>query len=111
MKTIILKTVFLLVLTGGASGVVAAPFVHTEFAAETSITVLGDKPLSGGTVFVKRCDQCPRVAVSFNAGTLYYQQRKRISVDAAMALDGQGATIFYDPKTKYVTRVVFWRSQ
>ena len=110
MDTSVLKILIVLMAaaTGFHSG--ATEFIHQEYAAETSETRLGSTPLRGGTIYVKRCDHCPTVAVSLNAGTLYYQHKNRITAEAAMALDGNGSTIFFDPNTRFVTRIVFWRN-
>lgn len=111
MKILALKTTALFIALCGASALLAAPFVHKEYAAETTATRLGSTPLQGGTLYVKRCDHCALTTVSVNADTLYYRHGELISTASAVALDGQGATIFFDPETKYVTRIVFWRTQ
>ena len=94
-------------------GVIGLPVLadkldHLEYAAEVLKAKLGNAPTRGGLIYVKRCDECQIEGVSFDASTLYFQDDDQISAKEAQARNGQGATVFYQPTTKLVTRVVFW---
>lgn len=98
------------------TGLIALPVFanqleHLEFAAEVLETRLGNAPVKGGLIYVKRCDECKTEGVSFDNRTLYFQESNLISASEAQARDGNGATIFFHPKSKLVTRVVFWATE
>ena len=80
---------------------------HQEYAAELDAKQLQYAPVNGGIFYVKRCDYCPTIGISFVPGTLYFQDRQRISAAQAKAILSGGVTVFFDPASKYVTRVVY----
>lgn len=59
-------------------------------------------------VYARRCDQCPTLALSIDPRTAIYDGRKRIAIGSAAAFDKRGGTLFFDPETRRVTRIVFW---
>ncbi|MFK8032128.1 MAG: hypothetical protein AB8G18_18000 [Gammaproteobacteria bacterium] len=79
-----------------------------EYAAEMEIAEFGNAPTAGGLVYIKRCDQCPKTGVTFRAQTRFFDGRRAISAVAAERLAERGATLLFDPETRYVTRVIYW---
>ncbi len=79
-----------------------------EHAAEILNLDLGNAPSTNGLIYVRRCDSCNQVGVSFRAQTRFYDGKRPISAVAAEALAGRGATVLYEPGSRYVTRVIFW---
>lgn len=79
-----------------------------EFAAELEHVEFGNAPSTNSLIFVKRCDQCPRLGVTFRTQTQYFDGTRPITAAAAENLAGRGATVLFDPDSRYVTRVIFW---
>lgn len=102
-----------LVVTALAVGLAAAGssaqlMEAKEYAAEISRFEFGNAPTTNGLIFVRRCDQCAETGVSFRAQTQYFDGRRAITAEAAEQLSDRGATVMFDPGSRYVTRVVFW---
>jgi len=79
-----------------------------EYAAELATTKFGKAPTTGGLIYVKRCDGCPTMGVTFRAQTQFLDGKRSITAVAAERLSNRGATLLFDPKTRYVTRVIYW---
>ena len=87
----------------------AAQFMEArEFAAELEQVEFGSAPTTGGLIFVKRCDQCSQQGVTFRAQTQYFDGDRQITAVAAEKLSGRGATVLFDPESRFVSRVIFW---
>jgi len=59
-------------------------------------------------LYAKRCDQCETVAVSIDKDTRVFDGRRPITMGQAAGFESRGATIFFDPKTRRVSRIVYW---
>lgn len=113
MKT---PTLFLFIVAAlfiGATGSKTfAQFMEAkEYSAEIDSVDFGNAPTAGGLVYVKRCDQCAVTGVTFHSQTRFFDGDRVISADAAEKLGQRGATLLFDPETRYVTRVVYWSEE
>ncbi len=79
-----------------------------EYAAELNNVEFGSAPTTNSLIFVKRCDQCSRLGVSFRAQTQFFDGKRSITAVAAEKLTGRGATVLFDPDSRYISRVIFW---
>ncbi len=79
-----------------------------EHAAEIQSLDIGNAATTNGLIYIRRCDQCSQVGVSFRAQTRFYDGKQSITALDAEALAGRGATVLYDVQSRYVTRVIFW---
>ena len=86
-----------------------AGMVLQEYAAEIDAVHLGNTPQSGGLFYVKQCDHCPIIGVSFQPNTLFFLNNQQISTKQALNIVDGGATVFFDPTSRFVTRVVYWK--
>lgn len=59
-------------------------------------------------VYARRCDHCPTLALSIDAKTRVYDGSLPISLDRAAGFAKRGGTLYFDPATRQVTRIVFW---
>ncbi len=88
-----------------------APAAHArldvmEGAAEVDALTL--KASARQTVYAARCDSCPPLTLSINAQTQFFAGGRRVAL-SAVAQRELGATVFFDPGTYKVTRVLFWQ--
>ncbi len=109
LKTLAISVAFA-VSFGSAFGSAAnAQFMEIkEYAAELRTTEFGNAPTSGGLIYVRRCDGCPVMGVTFRPQTLFQDGRRTITAAAAEKITTRGATVLFDPETRYVTRVIYW---
>ncbi|MEM7083574.1 MAG: hypothetical protein AAF465_12655 [Pseudomonadota bacterium] len=79
-----------------------------EHSAELERVEFGTAPTTGGLIYIKRCDFCATQGVTFRAQTRFFDGKQPITAKAAEALINRGATLIFDPDSRYVTRVTFW---
>ena len=108
MNTSLRKTVLALLCGLMCAGVSAQFMEAKEFAAELDQVEFGNAPTSGGTIFVKRCDQCTSLAVTFRAQTRFFDGDRPITAAKAEQIVDRGATVLFDPDSRDVVRVIFW---
>ncbi len=76
-----------------------------EGAAEVDTLTL--KSAVTQLVYARECDSCALLALSVTAQTQYFQGNSRIALATAVATP-RGATVFFDPEARTVTRIVYW---
>ncbi len=108
--TVALIALMTLVSSGGLLGAAASAQLMEmkEYAAELATPEFGKAPTTGGLIYVKRCDGCPTMGVTFRAQTQFKDGKRTITAVAAEQLSDRGATLLFDPITRYVTRVIYW---
>lgn len=104
MKNFLLVILSSLAIHGTA---LAQTMTVTEYTAEFTNSSFGDAPANNGLIFVKRCDGCDRTSVRFNAKTRFFRDDTLISAQQAVELNGQRSTLFFDPTSRHVTRVIY----
>lgn len=77
-----------------------------EGAAEVSELKLG--VTASQTVYASRCDECPTLALSVGPETQYFDSNRATTL-ARVAGQPRNATIFYNPQSRRVTRILFWQ--
>ncbi len=101
--------IFFLALALAAAGTASANgkvFEIVEHAAEVM-----ELELTADTrqlIYARRCDECPTVALSLDPQTRVFDGRRLISLGMATAFQKRGGTIFFDPATRKITRIVYW---
>ncbi|MFK7886836.1 MAG: hypothetical protein AB8G16_08220 [Gammaproteobacteria bacterium] len=81
-------------------------FEVLERAAEVSELTL--KANAAQTVYAKRCDECPTLALSVGPETQYYNGNRAITL-SRVAGQTHNATVFFNAQTRRVTRILFWQ--
>lgn len=61
-----------------------------------------------GQIYARVCDQCEMLTLTVNAKTLAFVRKRPVSLAEAERRRGEGATVLFDPKSRIVTRIVFW---
>ena len=88
----------------------AAP--HTlrtiEEAAESPALDLSMSSSTEGRVLARLCDDCEILTLRVNADTAVLYHGGQASLQVAKDRAAQGATVFFDPKTLVVKRIVLW---
>ncbi len=77
-----------------------------ERAAEVSELKLGVG--TAQTVYASRCDECPTLALSVGPETQYFDSNRATTL-ARVAGQPRNATIFFNPQSRRVTRIMFWQ--
>ena len=77
-----------------------------EGAAEVEALTL--KSAATQTVYARECDSCALLALSVTSQTQYFQGNARITLATASA-QNHGATVFFDPEARTVSRIVYWK--
>ena len=87
----------------------AAQFMEAkEYAAELENVEFGNAPTTNGLIYIRRCDHCHQQGVTFRAQTQFFDGKRPITAVVAEKLTGRGATLLFDPDSRYVSRVIFW---
>lgn len=80
-------------------------FRVVEGAAEVETLTL--KSAAAQIVYARECDSCALLALSVTPQTQYFQGNTRITLAAASARTN-GATVFFDPEARTVSRIKYW---
>ena len=98
---------FWLVLAGtNAAQADTRVFEVVEHAAEVMELQLGANAQQ--LIYAQRCDECPTLALSLDKRTRIYDGRTPVTLSRAAGYLNRGGTIFFDPQTRVITRIVFW---
>jgi len=83
--------------------------VHAEYrfieqAIETNqLAITTPKP--GGFILIRPCEKCKVLSLQLDSNTRAFHKGKPVSLSAIPEHPKSALTVFYDPKTKTVTRV------
>ncbi len=77
-----------------------------EHAAESPYLDLALTTSDSGTVRTRRCDHCPMLTLRVDGNTVVRQGGTRLSLSDAELNRDRGATVFFDPETLIVTRIL-----
>ena len=94
-----------------ASGIVAAAprtLRAVEQAAESPSLDLDLSSSTSGQVIARLCDGCELLTLQVNAATAVFLHGARATLQLAAERKDQGATVFFDPATLIVNRIVLW---
>ncbi len=95
----------LVTATAGA----ALPLKTIEECVESGTSLVRLPGTAGGTLAATQCSGCPSVRLSFNSRTRYYIGKDLVSYaklrEAAAKGDDLRLDLFYDPKTRNLTRL------
>src|SRR5262245_14830308 len=94
-----------------ASGVVSgAPKTlrAVEQAAESASLDIDLDSSTGGHVTTRLCDRCELLTLQVTKDTAVFLHGARATLQFAAERKDQGATVFFDPSTLIVTRIVLW---
>ncbi len=80
-----------------------------EEGAEVSLLELDASTGEGTRIYTKLCDYCEQLTLRISDDTQFFRRQTPISMGAATKLRGIGATVHFNPETRDVTRIVFWR--
>ncbi|MEM9386116.1 MAG: hypothetical protein AAGA68_13710 [Pseudomonadota bacterium] len=80
--------------------------VIREHAAESPYLDLSLTSTTTGTIRARRCDQCPELTLRVDGSTVASQGGRRLTLAQAELNRDRGATVFYDPKSLIVTRIL-----
>ncbi len=98
-----------LILTLSVFSIAATEIIIPETGIESSTSDIRLPGKSNGYILVRSCPECDQLTLSLSAGTRYlvngapveYQDFRRLSRER-----GNGLDIFYDPRSKAVTRMM-----
>ncbi|MEO0423924.1 MAG: hypothetical protein AAF184_16415 [Pseudomonadota bacterium] len=102
-------TLSLLLALGASTGANALhpnEMVIREHAAESPYLDLALTSTTSGTIRTRRCDQCPELTLRVDSNTVASQGGRRLTLSQAELNRDRGATVFYDPKSLVVTRIL-----
>jgi len=95
-----------------ACGTALAAPPHTlrtiEEAAESPALDISMTSSTEGRVLARLCDRCEQLTLHVNSETAVYYHDARTDLQVAKDRAAQGATVFFDPKTLVVRRIVLW---
>lgn len=77
-----------------------------EHAAESQVLDLSLTSQTSGTIRARRCDYCEELTLLVDADTQVLQGGQRLTLADAERNRDRGATVFYDPETLVVTRIL-----
>lgn len=94
----------LVIFTFTLSNISHAEIIYDEEAIETNeFSTIGS--YASGFVVVKKCDKCPSFNLQLNKQSRAFHKGKLTELNKVPKWSKKGITIFYNPKTKVVTRV------
>ena len=85
------------------------PIVLVEEAAEVSRLELQPGAGDGTRIYARICDQCQLLNLRISENTRVFRRKTPITLRDATQLRGIGATVLFDPQSKDITRIIFWR--
>ena len=95
-----------------ACGAVLAAPHHTlravEEAAESPVLDISLTSSTAGRVLARLCDGCEILTLRVTSETAVLYQGARADLQVAKDRAAQGATVFFDPKSLVVRRIVLW---
>lgn len=59
-------------------------------------------------LYARLCDNCELLSLSVDTRTIYFDGKRPINATTAAKFVDRGATVFFNPKTRLVTRIVYW---
>ena len=92
-----------------AAQAVNPPIVLVEEAAEVMRLELQPGAGEGTRIYARICDQCEMLNLRISENTTVFRRKTPITLRDATQLRGIGATVLFDPDTKDITRIIFWR--
>ena len=104
MQKILIAAMLLATLAAGADRTI---YRHLESGAEMNKLTLSAS--NEQLIYARVCDVCDLQALSIDGSTRVYDGRQRIDLATAAGFTDRGATVFFDPETRRVTRIVFWK--
>lgn len=87
----------------------ADSIVLVEEAAEVSRLELQPGSGDGTRIYARICDHCEMLSLRIGQGTSVFRRKTPITLTQATQLRGVGATVLFDPQTRDITRIIFWR--
>jgi len=105
MKNFINTMIYLSLLMLPLSG--QSEIITLTDAIEADIVRINIDSSLNGYVVVKRCPNCPDIRLKINKHTQAIKKGRAIHLHRANQLNGKGATIIFDPKTK-LTKEISW---
>lgn len=104
--TVLSSSVLSIALAQSAHAQKLEVFEVLEGAAEVSALTL--KSTVAQTVYAQRCDECPTLALSVGPETQYFNGNAP-TVLSRVAGQTRNATVFFNPQSRRVTRIMFWQ--
>ena len=101
ISTVFYLTLLMLALTGRAEITTVEDAIEAE-----NIRINIDASLNG-YVTGQECLTCPKIKLKIDRTSQAIKQGKTIHLHQATQLNGKFATLFFNPKTKLVTRIVW----
>ena len=109
MKTRFLAGVCAAALLAGGPALAGPHTLRTiEEAAESPSLDLSLTSSTEGRVLARLCDYCEVLTLRVNAETAVLSHGARADLQVAKDRAARGATVFFDPKTLVVKRIVLW---
>ncbi len=105
MKKIISTVFYLTLLMLPLTGQTEITTVEDAIEAD-NIRINIDASLNG-YVIGQQCPDCPKIKLKIDRTTQAIKHGKAIHLHQANQLNGKFATLFFDPKTKLVTRIIW----
>ncbi|MEO0971668.1 MAG: hypothetical protein AAFX85_01140 [Pseudomonadota bacterium] len=104
-----LTILFALLAATSAHALRPGEMIIREHSAETTVLDLTLFSDSTGTIRAKRCDDCPVLTLTVDGTTVVRRAGQVQSLRTAELDRDRGATVFFDPKTLIVTRILLRR--
>ena len=79
-----------------------------EEAAESPVLDINLTSSTEGRVVARLCDRCEQVTLRVNADTAVLHRGARADLQVAKDRAAHGATVFFDPESLVVRRIVLW---
>lgn len=99
----------ILILTMSVFSIATAEIITIEEGIESSTSDIRLPAKSNGYILIRSCPVCDEITLSLSAGTQYVVNGKAVEYKDFQHLSrekGNGLVIFYDPKSKSVTRMM-----
>jgi hypothetical protein len=79
-----------------------------EEAAESPTLDIDLTSSTEGRVVARLCDRCEQLTLRVNADTAVVHRGARVDLQVAKDRAAQGATVFFEPESLVVRRIVLW---
>jgi hypothetical protein len=79
-----------------------------EEGAEASLIDIALESDVAGRILIRACDYCKLLTLRVDANTVVMRGGERVDLQVAVDRRAEGGTVFYDPETLVVTRIVLW---